>query len=47
MHLVLDMDGTKPSGQLQTELLQTALATAVQSESFVQVFPIPVQMKTG
>ena len=47
MHMLLDVDGTKSSRQLQTELLQTALATAVQSKLFVQVFPIPVQMKTG
>jgi len=44
IHLLLDADATKLSGQMQILFPQTALATAKQSELSVQLLPIPVQI---
>jgi hypothetical protein len=44
IHLLLDADATKLSGQMQILFPQTALATAMQSDLSVQLLPIPVQI---
>jgi hypothetical protein len=44
MHLLLDADCTKFSGQVQIVFLQTALATALQPMLLVQVLPMPAEI---